>query len=87
MRALHLLHTGTHTHKHTHTHTHARPPTPPHTRITQNKIPKTDTHAHAHTHSLPELREAVAAHSVANQGIPCDALTETLITCGELQPK
>jgi len=31
---------------------------------------------------LPELRAAVAAHSLANQGIPCDAATEVLITCG-----
>eukprot|EP00983_Pelagomonas_calceolata_P115817 1160240-Pelagomonas_calceolata.AAC.1 len=31
---------------------------------------------------LPELREAVAAHSLANQGIACDPASEVVITSG-----
>ncbi len=31
---------------------------------------------------VPELREAVARHSESQQGIPCNAATDTLITVG-----
>jgi aspartate/methionine/tyrosine aminotransferase len=31
---------------------------------------------------VPQLRQAVARHSEANQGLPCDWQTETLITVG-----
>lgn len=31
---------------------------------------------------LPELRQAVAAHSAREAGIPCDWASETLVTVG-----